>query len=257
MFCGFKISEEEVRKLLREDYIRDKQFLNESSQTLQEKFQELDHLCRRELDATQLEDEWFPHVNADIFLSHSHADEYLVKDFAKMLYGTYRLRTFVDSLYWKYSNDLLKLLDHIYSIDEEDGKLKYEKCVTSSSHVNMLLSCALQKMIDKTECFIFLESGNSLRSRSMGESMRTTYSPWIYQELLSSEMLRRKSKEEHRKRYRYAILNEEYELKISYPAPVGNLNELYAKNFQDIPSSATKYNALDYLYASARVIERN
>lgn len=52
---------------------------------------------------------WFPKINADIFLSHSHKDEKLIIAFAGWLKDTFNLDVFIDSCIWGYSNDLQKL----------------------------------------------------------------------------------------------------------------------------------------------------
>lgn len=71
----------------------------------------------------------------------------------------------------------------------------YAKRNYSTSHVHMMLSISLMKMIDQTECLLFIDTPNSLNTKELIEA---TNSPWIFAEIALSQSLRRKSKEEHR-----------------------------------------------------------
>ena len=66
----------------------------------------------------------------------------------------------------------------------------------NAAKLNML-NMALAKMIDKTECFLFLNTENSVLMRNEFSSQETE-SPWICDELLLASMLTRKSKALHR-----------------------------------------------------------
>ena len=55
-------------------------------------------------DGTRLGKEWFPEIEADIFISHSHADEKLAKGLAGWLHSTFGLNCFIDSCVWGYSD---------------------------------------------------------------------------------------------------------------------------------------------------------
>ena len=50
-----------------------------------------------ELQAVEIENDWFPTVNADVFLSHSHKDEKQIIALAGELRSEYGLRSFIDS----------------------------------------------------------------------------------------------------------------------------------------------------------------
>lgn len=54
-----------------------------------------------------------------------------------------------------------------------------------------MLSIALQKMIDKTEAVIFLNTENSIQITD-GNGMSRTYSPWLYTEIVCSQIIRKK-----------------------------------------------------------------
>ena len=68
------------------------------------------------IDGTRLQEEWFPSEYFDsqfeVFISHAHKDETTVKKLAGFLYEKYGLRSFIDSCYWGYANDLLRDLDN-------------------------------------------------------------------------------------------------------------------------------------------------
>ena len=66
------------------------------------------------LDGAKMQEEWFPQVDADIFISHSHGDEKLALRLAGWLFSNFQIKTFIDSCIWKYSNNLLKIIDSKY-----------------------------------------------------------------------------------------------------------------------------------------------
>ena len=50
----------------------------------------------------------------------------------------------------------------------------------------MMLSTALNKMIDRTECMFFLNTSNSINDNNQ------TYSPWLYSELATFSIVEKK-----------------------------------------------------------------
>lgn len=140
------------------------------------------------LDGTKIIDNWFPNFKANVFLSHSHKDEKTAIAFAGWLYENFNIITFIDSCIWGYTNELIKMLDDEYSwLDKESGLYEYGKVMSSTSHVHMMLSTALSRMIDKTECLMFYNTPNSVKS--FGSKDRTE-SPWIYSEIMFSQITR-------------------------------------------------------------------
>lgn len=138
------------------------------------------------IDCKELENDWFPAIEADIFLSHSHVDEELGIAFAAALWDKFGLRTFIDSLVWGYAGDLQRKIHDEYCYNEYNDTYKYAPATQCTTHINLLLSGALTKMIDKTECLFFLNTDNSIASKMQD----TTHSPWIYTEIEASRMLR-------------------------------------------------------------------
>lgn len=135
-------------------------------------------------NANWIMDTWFPKYSADIFLSHSHADYKLTRKLAAQFEGV-GLRVFIDSEVWGYANELLRKVDNEYcvkSVDKDGSKIySYEKRNQTTAQINIMLAHALMRMIDLTECFIFLETPNSATNASRGKI--ETMSPWLFHEL--------------------------------------------------------------------------
>lgn len=142
------------------------------------------------LQAEEIINSWFPSMNADIFVSHSHKDEDLVLGLAGWLKKNFGLTTFIDSVVWGYSDTLLKIIDNKYCKNKGSSTYNYEKRNRSTSHVHMMLSTALMQMIDRCEMFLFIETHNSFELLEYFNSSGETESPWIYSELSLVSKLR-------------------------------------------------------------------
>ncbi|MGH1583613.1 toll/interleukin-1 receptor domain-containing protein [Helicobacter pylori] len=107
--------------------------------------------------------------NAQVFLSHSHADKnkalkvkgYLEEDLDAEC-------VFIDSLFWDYKDDVLNKLA------EYDDISRIEDAFT------LILRESLEYMIKKCPYFVFLQSNNSVSDQGLS---RITYSAWIHEEL--------------------------------------------------------------------------
>lgn len=151
------------------------------------------------VNGTEIQKDWFPEIAAHVFISHSHADEKLAITFAGWLYQVFGLKAFVDSCIWGNVNELLKLIDDKYCWQPESGTYNYSQRNHSTAHVHMLLMTALNKMIDKTECLFFLNTGNSVLSTGIKEQ---TLSPWIYGEIETSRIIRKRLPKRQRREVR-------------------------------------------------------
>ncbi|MGL2338030.1 TIR domain protein [Helicobacter pylori] len=108
--------------------------------------------------------------NAQVFLSHSHADKnkalkvkgYLEEDLDAEC-------VFIDSLFWDYKDDVLNKLA------EYDNISRIEDAFT------LILRESLECMIKKCPYFVFLQSKNSVSLNQ--DLLKITYSAWIYEEL--------------------------------------------------------------------------
>ena len=132
------------------------------------------------LDGSRIIDTFFPNVKADIFISHSHKDVGVAKEFAKYIYVNTGLKSFIDSEVWNYADDLLNDIDVDYCL-KSNGSYSYERRNVSTSYDQMMLNTALLNMIDRCECLFFLSTPNSFNKEQ--EIKNTTFSPWIYSEL--------------------------------------------------------------------------
>ena len=125
------------------------------------------------LDGNKIQNAWFPQVEADVFISHSHADEELAISLAGLLAHGFKLKPFIDSTVWGYVLNLLERIDKKYCVIPKDANqpqdappvFDYNKRNGSTSHVHAMLSTALGTMMDRTECVLFLNTKNSIISR--------------------------------------------------------------------------------------------
>lgn len=211
-----------------------------------------------ELKASEIEKDWFPDFKADVFLSHSHKDERDVIIFAGFL-SELGLTPFIDSCAWGYANDLLKQIDNRYCVlrKNADGTVKtydYDERNQSTAHVHMILNGALMKMIDNTECLIFLETPNSLKVKDVSDT--TTNSAWIYSELLMSKYLNRKKPIRKKRAF---VLNESFEhggMNVVYDVDVTHLIVISMKDIIDAAKSGySGLGRLDQLYLKKKIYE--
>lgn len=198
------------------------------------------------INGTLMANEWFPAVEADIFISHSHSDRQVALGLAGWLREAFGLECFIDSMVWGYANDLLKSIDDSQCYDENRQVYDYNKRNYSTGHVHMMLSVALQKMIDKAECFFFLKP----RQATAASIINETESPWIYGEVAASSLVERKKPERHVKTgTRHYTMNESDFKKITYSLETGHLGILRDTDLFEWQSAfrVTDF-ALDTLY---------
>lgn len=215
------------------------------------------------VDASKLQENWFPQVEADIFISHSHADEDLAISLAGWLNYNFQINSFVDSCIWDYANDLLKEIDDEYCTNGK-GSYSYESRNYSTSHVHMMLSTALSKMIDRTECLLFLNTPQSVNVENIVESK--TNSPWIYSEISIAEIIRKKIPNRHKlgktklfSKGGIIPLNENRKFKAEYILNLGHLTDIFDDDLTEWESYFNSFQrdrtltALDCLYEKAPV----
>lgn len=205
------------------------------------------------LSAESIWDEWFPEVNADVFISHSSKDADMAQRFAILLKAIFHLDSFIDSEIWGHSDDLLKKIDDEYCPHSNGTSYSYELRNGSTAHVHMMLSYALTRMIDKTECFIFLETDNSV---TVNDSISGTYSPWIFHELATVDTIESKRKRLLVKEASESLQNfcDANALKVEYPILGKRLTEVDIDLISKWHNSYTEQSgkhALDILYKLA------
>lgn len=203
------------------------------------------------LDGKKLTAEWFPLIKSDVFISHSHKDIDTVLLIAGFLYKTQGVKSFIDSCIWGYADDLLHIIDDEYCL-KPSGSYSYEKRNYSTSHVHMMLTIALTKMIYNTECLLFLNTPNSIYPKDTipGEKKEDeTLSPWIHTEIEMTKLVQYRSAEEHRIIQKsYSVLDEA--MAIRHSADTSNMELLH---YDQLYTWATKkykdkFEALDSLY---------
>ncbi|GAA8173213.1 toll/interleukin-1 receptor domain-containing protein [Helicobacter pylori] len=107
--------------------------------------------------------------NAQVFLSHSHADKNKALKVKGYLESKTKHEVFVDSLFWDYKDDVLNKL------------AKYDDTSKIKDAFTLILRESLEDMIKKCPYFVFLQSNNSVSFNQ--DLSRITYSAWIYEEL--------------------------------------------------------------------------
>lgn len=117
--------------------------------------------------------------DAQVFLSHSHADKNKALKVKNYLESETNHRVFIDSLFWDYKDNVLNEL------------AKYDDTSKIKDAFTLILRESLQDMIEKCPYFVFLESKNSVSNQGLS---CITYSAWIYEELKIAHSISSKSR---------------------------------------------------------------
>ncbi len=118
--------------------------------------------------------------NAQVFLSHSHADKNKALEVKNYLEEYLDAEcVFIDSLFWDYKDDVLNKL------------AKYDDTSKIEDAFTLILRESLQDMIEKCPYFVFLQSKNSVSLNQ--DLLGITYSAWIYEELKIAHSISNKS----------------------------------------------------------------
>ncbi|MEZ0006499.1 hypothetical protein ABH942_001869 [Flavobacterium sp. 28YEA47A] len=214
-------------------------------------------LDNKRLDGNKIINEWFPEVNAHIFLSHSHKDEKLAFLLAGFFHEAFNIYTFIDSAVWGYSDDLLRQLDDKYCKNSNNTNYNYLKRNYSTAHVHMMLSNSLNRMIDNCECIIFLNTPNSIVTSN--EINNKTNSPWIFSEINTSIIVQKKTPKRLQRKIKVFSSNEmkmlnesdQQQLLIDYNVELSHLTNLDKDdliNWCKTSENTTAEKALDDLY---------
>lgn len=203
------------------------------------------------LIASRIIADWFPdnEIKPHVFLSHSHKDKDQIIGLAGWLHSNMGITSFIDSCIWGYAGDLLKMIDDEYCYRKSSKTYDYQKRNRSTSHVYMMLSMALAKMIDSCECIIFVNTPNSISAKDYINDVNTD-SPWIYSEIAMTSLVQKRSPEEHRRTLALESATNDSMFNIRYSV---NLKHLTSLNFNDLCewnslNSSNGAKALDSLY---------
>lgn len=199
---------------------------------------------------------WFPDLHPHVFLSHSHKDHKDVVGLAGWLKINFGLDAFIDSCAWGYSGNLLKEIDDEYC-QTKDNSYSYSKRNGSTTHVHLMLVNSLVRLINESECVIFLNTPNAISVQSTITSSAMTESPWIYTELMISRFIQTRTMTEHRSRKTSIHASRDKlafeNLEVRYVANLGHLtpltqNDLFRWKDKFPKRPVDPLQALDSLY---------
>lgn len=251
MFVGFNLKTTETYS---EYYDKGKEIFEQQKKVVEEdlkKFVGPDGI----IDGTKIAENWFPQLEADIFISHSHVDEKQAVGLAGWLWSEFRLNSFIDSGVWGYANNLLQMIDEKYCRNMGDKTYNYNDRNYSTAHVHMMLNAALCRMIDKVECVFLLNTPNSI---TCSAPISNTKSSWIYSEIVMTEIVRKKALSEYRKESPIILeaykmnqkLQVKYDISLEHFKPLDNQELRKWENKQGFRKDDSKNNVypLDKLY---------
>lgn len=240
MFRGFKVSLAHRNSMLFSYKDEGEEMVDTYSGDLLKSIKRL-LLNENMLDGSKIQENWFKQIDAHVFISHSHNDLSQALSLAGWLYDKLGLTSFIDAIAWDYADKLLDDLIVSYKLT------KKSEILYASKHVHMMLATAIQMMIDRTECLLFLNSPNSI---TVADSITKTTSPWIYYEIALSQYIRVKPLNEHRNIIsKTAMLDEQMRLMLSYNVSLRHLPEISKVDFERVDSDGVMgTKALDVLY---------
>lgn len=248
MFIGFKVENIGLNGALDHYYKIGANLYERNKADLESRLEP--YILKHEiLSANLISGAWFPQIDGiQIFLSHSHCDVKTVTAFVGWLKEELGVDAFIDSLVWGYCEELIRQISrNCEGITEAQVR----------AHVHIMLNSALAKMIDNTECFMFIDTPESI---SMQDILcnRFTFSPWIYSELLLSKFIRRRPLEQHPKRF--GLVQEGWQFAYNVTEYLENLEMLTVRDLnlwrdnvkieRDLSYSSefTPESAMDILY---------
>jgi len=267
MFLPYKITSTQISELTK-GHLLNRTFLNQYDSLKGILYSNLDIniIKERLIQGTRLQEQWFPTdpelMKFDVFISHSHKDDdNHIKPLASWLWQHLGLKSFIDSQFWQYADDLLKRMDDWYA-KKNSGNYDYGVRNYTTSHVHAMLSMALMRMMSNTECVLFVDSDNSIK---YDKGQAKTPSPWIYEEICYANNLEIKIPQRYInqlmplhesggviKQRMFCSREENPELTIQYKV---NLDDFYEIKVSDLRADWNGGNrntaALDYLHKKA------
>lgn len=209
------------------------------------------------IDGDRLREEWFPKIDVDVFISHSHNDEDIAIKLGAWLYKNFGLKSFIDSFVWGSADKLLSIIDKKYCMNKS-GNYNYEKRNFSTSHVHMMLSIALGMIMQKAEVVIFLNTSESI---SVEDTINKTNSPWIYYEVFSANVIEKVIPKRYEKELKsikdhYEFSQKKEELNIKYELDLSKFIRLDGSDLQTWKNKhVKKEHPLDTLYKNKGIIK--
>lgn len=179
-----------------------------------------------------IEKVWFPKVEPDIFISHSHIDEEIALKIKFLLEKNLILMfllilLFGEMLTTYYGNSIIytaKTAKIIHIVMRNEITYSYEKRNNTTAIIHLMLADALMKIMDKSSYIFFLNTLNSTLDEGYGSEEQVT-SPWIYHELVMTKYLQ----DEQRVR----PIHEGRDLRVSRTVDLSHLYKMDFVSFQD------------------------
>ena len=206
-------------------------------------------------DASLILDSLFPAVDADIFLSHSSKDANVAIQIALELQEKCGLSVFIDSCIWGSVYDLLKAIDKKYCRRDGQTTYDYDERNRSTAHVHMILTTALQRMIDQTDTIFFMNTNQSISLKHSVNGEQKTLSPLIHMELNFSGLVRRRPRYKMVAESKFAldgvVSNERFN--VAHDAPIDHLISIAESQFRKWMRQASSLKgskAIDHLYSN-------
>jgi len=250
MFRGFdlRLHDFENEKYLKKGKEISKELYDDIEDSFED-FLEFDGI----IDGNKVIENWFPSIEFDVFLSHSHRDRDLALSFAGFLKEEFNLKVFIDSAVWGHSNELIDSITQHYPQEKKKKASDLEKLINIISHVNLMLKSALDKMIDNCEAIFFLNTPNSV---SLNNSVQQkTNSPWIFSEIATTQVIRKKTPERLKKQTKIfanmegaLMMERRNELTIQYELELNNFTELTRNDINKWRNKFQEKHSIDKLF---------
>lgn len=148
---------------------------------------------------------------------------------------------------------------HIYDQDNKGWK-----AISNAIKGRLIPDDDQHKMINRCECVILLNTGNAISRMKKYEDLQrdTTFSPWIYSELICSSLIQQRRPERHSSQgmqgtQNFDAVNES--LQIAYEVPTKHLLPLDPKTLSAWKAAyvGNKLHPLDVLYNQFPQIQKN
>ncbi|MGL6239995.1 hypothetical protein [Aeromonas dhakensis] len=196
MYKGFNLElNDSIYELdVTDDYLS---ILSEQKRNIQNSLRDV-YFKDGTIDAEKLKEAWFPSFDGiHVFISHAHSDVKFAERLACWLYDNFQIKSFIDSHVWGHANDLLREIDNRYAKFPSGISYSYEVRNRTTSNVHMLLSTALNRMMDQCETLLFINTNKSISKLDVFDETDyvdedRTLSPWIMSELATSRIIEKK-----------------------------------------------------------------
>lgn len=149
-----------------------------------------------------VEEDWFPELRIDVFLSHTWMNDGLQFAFVGWLYSTFGLRCMIDSYIWGNFGKLTDEYNGLYSNHRKKANggdvFDYSCSNRVLNHIVSMLHIAAVKMMDKAEAVVLFNTDEDWDIYD-NRSLSRRYLPWIYTEAAIINCMRVRPLAEYRR----------------------------------------------------------